>query len=116
MKFPGDPRRRSIALLAFGVLLVFALLGALGWFNTSQVTFLNPETSGETLVFTALTVLVFHPQALCRPKQQCAGSAPAHTHGVGRGFNRPHPGGLHVPVQFSVDEPIHRPMVLAQHF
>ena len=59
MKFPGDPRRRSIALLAVGVLLVFALLGALGWFNTSQVTFLNPETSGETLVFTALTVLVF---------------------------------------------------------
>ena len=59
MKFPGDPRRRSIALLAFGVLLVFALLGGLGWWNTSSISFLNPETSGETLVFTALTVLVF---------------------------------------------------------
>jgi len=38
---------------------VFALLGALQWFNTSRVGFLNPETSGETLIFTALTVLVF---------------------------------------------------------
>lgn len=59
MKFPGDPRRRSIALLAVGVLLVFALLGALQWWNTSSISFLNPETSGETLVFTSLTVLVF---------------------------------------------------------
>ena len=59
MSFLGDPRRRTIALLAGGVLLVFALLGALQWFNTSGVGFLNPETSGETLIFTALTVLVF---------------------------------------------------------
>jgi hypothetical protein len=50
MKFQGDPRRRSIALLAAGVLLVFALLGALQWWNTSSISFLNPETSGETLV------------------------------------------------------------------
>ena len=39
--------------------MFFALLGALQWFNTSNVSFLNPETSGETLVFTGLTVLVF---------------------------------------------------------
>jgi len=46
MPFSGDPRRRYIALLAGGVLLVFVLLGALNWFNTSSVGFLNPETSG----------------------------------------------------------------------
>src|ERR1035437_4422008 len=59
MPFLGDPRRRSVALLAGGVLLFFVLLGALQAFNTSNVGFLNPETSGETLIFTALTVLVF---------------------------------------------------------
>jgi PAS domain S-box-containing protein len=59
MFFSGDPRRRSVALLSGGVVLFFALLGALQAFNTSSVAFLNPETSGETLVFTALTVLVF---------------------------------------------------------
>jgi len=59
MPFLGDPRRRSVALLAGGVLLFFALLGALQAFNTSNVAFLNPETSGETLVFTGLTVVVF---------------------------------------------------------
>jgi PAS domain S-box-containing protein len=42
-----------------GVLLIFALLGALQAFNTSNVRFLNPETAGETLIFTSLTVLVF---------------------------------------------------------
>jgi PAS domain S-box-containing protein len=42
-----------------GVLLIFALLGALQAFNTSNVRFLNPETAGETLIFTGLTVLVF---------------------------------------------------------
>jgi len=59
MPLSADPRRRSVALLAGGVLLFFALLGALQWFDTSNVGFLNPETSGETLVFTGLTVLVF---------------------------------------------------------
>jgi len=48
-----------VALLAGGVLLFFALLGALQSFNTSSVHFLNPETSGETLLFTSLTVVVF---------------------------------------------------------
>jgi len=59
MLFKGDPRRRSVALLACGVILFFTLLGALQAFNFSNVGFLNPETSGETLAFTALTVLVF---------------------------------------------------------
>jgi len=59
MLFKGDPRRRSVALLAGGVILFFTLLGALQAFNTARVGFLNPETSGETLAFTALTVLVF---------------------------------------------------------
>ena len=59
MPFLADPRRRSVALLAGGVLLFFALLGALQAFNTSNVGFLNPETSGETLAFTGLTVVVF---------------------------------------------------------
>jgi hypothetical protein len=39
--------------------LFLALLGALNAFNTSSVRFLNPETSGETLLFTSLTVVVF---------------------------------------------------------
>ncbi len=40
-------------------MLFFALLGALNAFNTSSVRFLNPETSGETLIFTGLTVVLF---------------------------------------------------------
>ena len=59
MLFRSDPRRRSVALLAGGVVSVFALLGGLQAFNTSNVGFLSPETFGETLAFTALTVLVF---------------------------------------------------------
>jgi PAS domain S-box-containing protein len=59
MPFLGDSRRRSAALYASGVILFFALLGALQAFNTSSVGFLNPETSGETLAVTGLTVLVF---------------------------------------------------------
>jgi two-component system, NtrC family, nitrogen regulation sensor histidine kinase NtrY len=55
----GDSRRRYLALLAGGALLFFALLGALQAFNTSSVRFLNPETSGETLIFTGLTVVLF---------------------------------------------------------
>ena len=55
----GDSRRRAVVLLGAGVLLFFALLGGLQAFNTSHVRFLNPETSGETLAFTGLTVVVF---------------------------------------------------------
>jgi two-component system, NtrC family, nitrogen regulation sensor histidine kinase NtrY len=59
MAFLADPRRRSVALLGAGVLLFFALLGGLQAFNTSNVRFLNPETAGETLAFTGITVVVF---------------------------------------------------------
>lgn len=59
MALKGNPRVRLIVLLASGLILVFALLGALQAFNTSSVSFLNPDTSGETLAFTGLTVLLF---------------------------------------------------------
>jgi two-component system, NtrC family, nitrogen regulation sensor histidine kinase NtrY len=62
MSFLGNPRRRTVALLGMGVLLIFAFLGVLNAFNTSRVrvlNFLNPETAGETVAFTALTVFVF---------------------------------------------------------
>ena len=48
-----------MVLLGLGALLTFALLGALQAFNFPNVRFLNPETAGETLAFTGLTVLVF---------------------------------------------------------
>ena len=56
MRFLYDPRRRSVAMLGGGVLLFFALLGTLQAFN---IRILNPVTTGETLVFTGLTVVVF---------------------------------------------------------
>ncbi len=59
MPLKGFTRLRLIILLGCGLVLVFALLGALQAFNTSNVSFLNPDTSGETLAFTALTVLLF---------------------------------------------------------
>ena len=59
MSFLGDPRRRPAALLAGGFLVLVALFGVLQAFNTSSVRFLNPESSGETLAFTGLIVLVF---------------------------------------------------------
>src|SRR5579863_8113254 len=59
MFFSQNRRRRAVLLLSLGVVLFFALLGALQWFNTSGISFLNPETSGETLAFTGLTVVLF---------------------------------------------------------
>jgi two-component system, NtrC family, nitrogen regulation sensor histidine kinase NtrY len=59
MFFGRDHRRRAVFLLTGGVVLFFALLGGMQWFNTSSVSFLNPETSGETLAFTGLTVVLF---------------------------------------------------------
>ncbi len=59
MRFGGDPRRRSVALLAGGVLLVLAVFVTLNAFNDPSIRFLNPETSGETLAFTGVTVVVF---------------------------------------------------------
>ncbi len=59
MPTEGNPRRRLVVLLGAGVLLFFAVLGGLQAFNTSNVSFLNPDTAGETLAFTAVTVVVF---------------------------------------------------------
>ncbi|WP_348264236.1 ATP-binding protein [Telmatobacter sp. DSM 110680] len=59
MPIDSNSRRRSVLFLGAGVLLFFALLGGLQAFNTSNVRFLSPETSGETLAFTGLTVVVF---------------------------------------------------------
>ena len=59
MFFSKDRRRRAVLLLSLGVVLFFALLGGLQWFNTSGISFLNPETSGETLAITGLTVVLF---------------------------------------------------------
>jgi two-component system nitrogen regulation sensor histidine kinase NtrY len=56
MTFLGNPRRRSIALFGLGVVLLIALLGTLQAFN---IRILNPETPGETIMFTGLIVLVF---------------------------------------------------------
>ena len=59
MQLEGDSRRRTVLFLGAGVLLIFAFLGALQAFNPPHNRFLNPETSGETLAFTGLTVVIF---------------------------------------------------------
>ena len=59
MLFGGDSRWRTVAPYALGVLLFAAFLGALQAFNFSNVSFLNPETAGETLLSAGLIVLVF---------------------------------------------------------
>ena len=59
MQFLRDRRERSMVLLGVGAFVFFAVLGWLQAFNTSKISFLNPETAGETLAFTGLTVLVF---------------------------------------------------------
>ena len=59
MHYEGDSRRRTVVFLGAGVLLFFLVLGGLNAFNTSNIRFLNPETSGETLAFTGVTVFVF---------------------------------------------------------
>jgi hypothetical protein len=59
MLFSGHPRGRSVGLLAGLALLIFVFLGGLQAFDTSNVSFLNPDTAGETLFFTGLTGLLF---------------------------------------------------------
>jgi PAS domain S-box-containing protein len=56
MPTPDNQRRRVVLLLGAGVTLFFTVLGALQAFN---IRFLDPDTSGETLAFTGLTVVVF---------------------------------------------------------
>ena len=59
MPSPPHSRLRLVVLFASGLVLVLALFGALQAFNTSHISFLNPDTSGETLAFTGLTVILF---------------------------------------------------------
>jgi len=59
MSLLGSSRRRTIALLAAGAFVIFAALAALQAFNTSHVPFLTPQTTGDILVFTAMSVIVF---------------------------------------------------------
>ncbi|HEY2860182.1 MAG TPA: ATP-binding protein [Terracidiphilus sp.] len=59
MPVKQNSRLRLIVLLAAGAILLAALLGGLQAFNTSSVSFLNPDTSGETLAFFGLTVVLF---------------------------------------------------------
>jgi hypothetical protein len=54
-----NPRLRLIVLLASGFVLIFAFLGALQAFNPNPFSFFTPDTSGETLAFMGLTVLLF---------------------------------------------------------
>jgi PAS domain S-box-containing protein len=58
MSFWSDPRRRVAAILV-ACLIVFLGFGILQAFNTSNIRFLNPETSGETLAFTTVTFIFF---------------------------------------------------------
>jgi hypothetical protein len=58
MSFWSDPRRRVAAILV-ACLIVFLGFGVLQAFNTSNIRFLNPETSGETLAFTTVTFIFF---------------------------------------------------------
>lgn len=59
MSLLGSPRRRTIAWLAAGVFVILATLQALYSFNTSKIPFLTPQTTGDILVFTAMSVIVF---------------------------------------------------------
>jgi two-component system, NtrC family, nitrogen regulation sensor histidine kinase NtrY len=59
MSFLGSPRRRTIFLLAAGAFVISAALVALNAYNTTGIRLLTPQTTGETLVFTAMSVVVF---------------------------------------------------------
>jgi len=59
MSFLGSSRQRTIVWLAAGAFVIFAALAALQAFNTSHVPFLSPQTTGDILVFTAMSVIVF---------------------------------------------------------
>lgn len=59
MFWKENPRLRLIVLLGSGMILIFGVLGALQAFNTTGVSFLTPDTSGEALALLAFTVLLF---------------------------------------------------------
>jgi hypothetical protein len=102
------------------------LLGALQAFNTSNVRFLNPETSGETLAFTGLTVLVFlllllllmlllrNILKLYADQSSSALGARLRTRMVlGAALIALTPAVFMFLFSFSADEPVHRPLVFA---
>jgi two-component system, NtrC family, nitrogen regulation sensor histidine kinase NtrY len=59
MSYWSDPRRRVAAILVACLIVLFLVFGVLQAFNLSNIRFLNPETSGETLFFTAINVIFF---------------------------------------------------------
>jgi two-component system, NtrC family, nitrogen regulation sensor histidine kinase NtrY len=59
MSLFDTPRRRTIAWLGAGAFVIYAALQALYSFNTSQFPLLTPQTTTDTLVFTAMSVIVF---------------------------------------------------------
>ncbi len=59
MSFLGGSRRRTIALLGAGAFVISAALVALNAFNTSGIPLLTPQTTGDILVFTAMSVIAF---------------------------------------------------------
>ena len=59
MPLLGTSRRRTIAWLGAGVFVFLAALQALYSFNTSRVPFLTPQSTGDILVFSAMSVIVF---------------------------------------------------------
>jgi two-component system, NtrC family, nitrogen regulation sensor histidine kinase NtrY len=59
MPFLGSPRARTIAWLSAGAFVISAALAALQAFNTNKIPFLTPQTTGDILVFTAMSVIVF---------------------------------------------------------
>jgi hypothetical protein len=59
MSFFGSPRRRTIALLAAGAFVISAALAALNAFNPRGNRWLTPQTTGDILVFNAMSVIVF---------------------------------------------------------
>ncbi len=52
-------RARTIALLGAGALVISMALLVLQAFNTSNIRFLTPQTTGDILVFTSMSVIVF---------------------------------------------------------
>ena len=118
---------RIPARLLGAVARFFALLGALQAFNTSfsvpqsrnlrrDARFHRPHRRRiPPAARSAAAAAAEHPQALRRPEQQRAGRALAHAHGAGSRAHRAHARGVHVSVQLSADEPLHRSLVFAQH-
>ena len=110
MLFERNPRLRVISYLGGGVVLVFLLLGAQQWWNTSRIGFLNPDTAGETLAFMAFTVLLFllliALLMLLLRTVIC---------GLARGTHFAYARGPDARVQLLFHEPHHGPLVLAEY-